>query len=161
MTSPPESPLRQLVAVWAPHGVHVSAAASFRGRPSQEEAAAQYPLQVPPEFFSPFDFMESTDQQPGRSRQLYAAMVSYADTAIGTVATSLRASDRWNSTLIVFSAPSISAQISTSSRTKLNEFKRSVIHLGANSDQQQNKTERIQKKCHPSGRKSRPAAEQD
>ena len=110
-----EGQTQPLLAVWAPHGVHVSAAASFRGRPSQE-AAAQYPLQVPPEFFSPFDFMESTDQQPGRSRQLYAAMVSYADTAIGAVATSLRASERWNSTLIVFSAPSISAQICSDCR---------------------------------------------
>ena len=36
-----------------------------------------------------------------------------------------------------------------------------ACHVGANPDQQQNKTERIQKKCHPSRRKSRPAAEQD
>ena len=56
---------------------------------------------------------------------------------------------------------SISAQIPTSSGTRLNEFKRSVIHLGANPDQQQKKAERIQKKCHPSRRKPRPAAEQD
>ena len=56
---------------------------------------------------------------------------------------------------------SISAQTSTSSGTKLNEFKRSVIRLGANPDQQRNKTERFRKKCHPSPRELRSAAEQN
>ena len=35
---------------------------------------------------------------------------------------------------------SISTQIPTSSRNKLNQIKRNLIHLGANPDQQQNKT---------------------
>ena len=39
--------------------------------------------------------------------------------------------------------------------------KGSVIHLGATPDQQQNKTKRVQKKCHPSRHKLLPVAAQD
>ena len=54
---------------------------------------------------------------------------------------------------------SISAQIPTSNKTRLNEFKRSIIHLGANPDQQRNTTKWVQKKFHVSWRKSRSAVD--
>ena len=52
-------------------------------------------------------------------------------------------------------------RISTSSGTRLNNCKRSFIHLDANPDQQRKQTEWIEKNCDPSRRKSRPATEQD
>ena len=47
---------------------------------------------------------------------------------------------RFSNLMIAGRVRAMSAQIPTSNKTRLNEFKRSVIHLGANPDQQRNKT---------------------
>lgn len=89
-----------LFVFWAPHLVHTS-------------------LMVPSEYLDDFDFMMSTDKQgpvwshdppnltaipfEGHTRQLYAAMVHYADTVLGEVVDLLVQREMWNNTLVVFS----------------------------------------------------------
>lgn len=71
-----------LFVFWAPHVAHG-------------------PLQVPDSFASHFDFITSTDL-PSHPRQNYAAMVQFADHAVGNVTDALRAKGMWDNTLIVF-----------------------------------------------------------
>ena len=56
-------PATPLFVFWAPHLVHT-------------------PLQVPPAFFEKFDFVAPTDKLT-HERQIYHAMVNFADTMIG------------------------------------------------------------------------------
>lgn len=88
-----------LFLFWAPHNVHTS-------------------LMVPDEYLSKFDFMQPTDKQgpvwshdpinftktprEGHTRQLYSAMVNYADTKMGEVVDLLMLKQMYNDTLIVF-----------------------------------------------------------
>jgi arylsulfatase I/J len=58
---------------------------------------------VPSNFFHKFDFIGPTDRE-GHSRQLYHAMVNFADEAVGNVTTALKAKGMWEDTLVVFSA---------------------------------------------------------
>ena len=71
------------------------------------------------EFLAKFDFMHPTDKQgpvwshdpinltrtprEGHTRQLYSAMVNYADTKLGEVVDLLKLKKMFNDTLIVFS----------------------------------------------------------
>jgi hypothetical protein len=71
---------------WAPHIVHS-------------------PLEVPPEFFAKFAFMEESDK-PTHERQTYHAMVDFADEAIGNFTKAIRAKEMWDDIVIVFSADS-------------------------------------------------------
>lgn len=88
-----------LFVCWAPHNVHTS-------------------LMVPEPYLSRFDFMQPTDRQgpvwshdpinltahprEGHTRQLYSAMVNYADTKLGEVVDLLTLRGMLNDTLIVF-----------------------------------------------------------
>jgi len=69
---------------WAPHIVHA-------------------PLQVPSEFYNKFNMITPTDRG-GDSRQIYHAMVNFADTAVGNVTDLLKSKGMWDNTIIVFSA---------------------------------------------------------
>jgi hypothetical protein len=73
-----------LFAFWAPHIVHA-------------------PLEVPEDYFRKFDFINTTDRDQ-HSRQLYHAMVNFADAAVGNVTKLLKAKGMWEDTLIFFSA---------------------------------------------------------
>lgn len=64
-------PTDNLFLFWAPHIVHA-------------------PLEVPSEFFLKFRMAERTDKA-GHERQLYHAMVNFADTAIGNLTDLLKA----------------------------------------------------------------------
>eukprot|EP00038_Savillea_parva_P020803 m.32546 g.32546 ORF g.32546 m.32546 type:complete len:730 (-) comp4898_c0_seq1:218-2407(-) len=68
---------------WAPHIVHA-------------------PLEVPPSYFEKFGMIAPTDRE-GSSRQLYHAMVNFADTAVGNVTSLLRSKGMWDDLVIVFS----------------------------------------------------------
>jgi len=73
---------------------------------------------VPAPYLDEFDFMQPTDKQgpvwshdppdmkaipqEGHTRQLYAAMVHYADTVLGEVVDLLAQRQMWNNTLLVF-----------------------------------------------------------
>jgi arylsulfatase A-like enzyme len=88
-----------LFLFWAPHLVHTS-------------------LMVPAPYLDEFDFMQPSDKQgpvwshdppdmkaipqEGHTRQLYAAMVHYADTVLGEVVDLLAERQMWNNTLLVF-----------------------------------------------------------
>jgi hypothetical protein len=61
------------------------------------------PLQVPPSYYDQFSFMSKTDK-PTHEGQTYAAMVAFADDAIGNYTTALTRKDMWNNSLLVFSA---------------------------------------------------------
>ena len=69
---------------WAPHIVHT-------------------PLEVPASFYDKFDFMADTDR-PGHERQIYHAMVDFADEAIGNFTGALKSKKMWDDSIIVFSA---------------------------------------------------------
>eukprot|EP00041_Stephanoeca_diplocostata_P005929 m.71207 g.71207 ORF g.71207 m.71207 type:complete len:409 (-) comp16081_c0_seq6:39-1265(-) len=61
------------------------------------------PLQVPQEFFDKFGFINSSDVPDWDfHRHLYAAMVNYVDTAVGTIIEALKAKGMWENTLWVF-----------------------------------------------------------
>merc|ERR1719265_2640561 len=71
-----------LFVFWAPHVAHG-------------------PLQVPDSFSLHFDFIGKTDL-PSHARQHYAAMVHFADQAVGNVTNLLHTKGMWDDTLIVF-----------------------------------------------------------
>lgn len=77
-------PADNLFLFWAPHIVHA-------------------PLEVPSEFFLKFRMAEATDK-PNHERQLYHAMVNFADTAIGNLTDLLKSKGMWEDTVVVFSA---------------------------------------------------------
>jgi len=68
---------------WAPHTIHT-------------------PLQVPQEYFDKFEFIAPTDK-PKHNRQIYHAMVSFADASVGNVTNALKAKGMWDDLLLVFS----------------------------------------------------------
>ena len=72
-----------LFLFWAPHIVHT-------------------PLQVPQPFLDKFTFMETTDK-PSHNRQIYHAMVNFADEAVGNVSKAMKAKGLWDDMLIIFS----------------------------------------------------------
>ena len=69
---------------WAPHIVHS-------------------PMQVPAQFFNKFNHLNSTDKLT-HERQTYAAMVDFADAAIGNLTDALKRRGMWSDTLLIFSA---------------------------------------------------------
>jgi len=76
-------PTDPMFLFWAPHIVHA-------------------PLEVPPEFFEKFSMISATDK-PSHERQLYHAMVNFADTAVGNVTSLLKQKGMWDDLVIVFS----------------------------------------------------------
>ena len=76
-------PAEPMFLFWAPHVIHT-------------------PLQVPPAFFHKFDFIAATDK-PTHERQIYHAMVNFADTMIGNVTDAFKRKGMWESTLMVMS----------------------------------------------------------
>ena len=76
----PDTPL---FLFWAPHIVHT-------------------PLQVPQAFIDKFAFMAPTDK-PSHQRQVYHAMVNFADTAVQNVTNLLKKKGMWDDLLLVFS----------------------------------------------------------
>merc|ERR1712080_518629 len=68
---------------WAPHIVHT-------------------PLQVPQEYYNKFRFIEPTDK-PSNNRQIYHAMVAFADAAVGNVTAAFKTKGMWDNLLMVFS----------------------------------------------------------
>ena len=60
------------------------------------------PLQVPQAFIDKFAFMVDTDK-PKHERQLYHAMVNYADTMVGNLTSLLREKGMWDDTVFFFS----------------------------------------------------------
>jgi arylsulfatase A-like enzyme len=60
------------------------------------------PLQVPQHFLDKFAFMEETDK-PTHNRQIYHAMVNFADEAVGNVTTAMKAKGLWDELIVVFS----------------------------------------------------------
>ena len=82
-----------LFVFWAPHIVHA-------------------PLEVPQEYFEKFNFIAPTDRE-GYSRQLYHAMVNFADAAVGNLTKALKDKGMWEDTLIVFSSDNGSVQFSS------------------------------------------------
>lgn len=93
-----------LFVCWAPHNVHTS-------------------LMVPKPYLDKFDFMQPTDKpgavwshdpinltktpREGHTRQLYSAMVNYADTKLGEVIDLLKLRGFYNSSLILFSTDNV------------------------------------------------------
>ena len=84
-------PTTPLFLFWAPHVIHT-------------------PLQVPPAFFNKFDFIAPTDKVT-HERQIYHAMVYFADEMVGNVTGALRQKGMWESTLMVMSTGSAMASI--------------------------------------------------
>ena len=72
-----------LFLFWAPHIVHT-------------------PLQLPEEYVRRFDFIAPTDK-PTHERQVYHAMVNFADAMVANVTKSLQWKGMWEDTLFVFS----------------------------------------------------------
>ena len=77
-------PSTPLFLFWAPHGIHA-------------------PLQAPQQYIADFDFIAPTDM-PGHQRQLYHAMVSFADDAVGNVTAAIKNKGLWDDMIVVFMA---------------------------------------------------------
>eukprot|EP00912_Choanoflagellata_sp_UC4_P000242 UC4_evm2s153 len=61
------------------------------------------PLQVPTKYFEKFAFIQNSDVPDwDYHRHLYAAMVNYLDTAVGTIVDALQRKEMWENTLWVF-----------------------------------------------------------
>jgi arylsulfatase B len=78
-------PADPMFLFWAPHTVHA-------------------PLEVPPSFFQKFSMIAPTDRH-GSSRQLYHAMVNFADAAVGNVTALLKEKGMWDDLVIVWIPP--------------------------------------------------------
>ena len=77
-----------LFVFWAPHIVHT-------------------PLQVPQPFIDKFGFIADTDK-PTHNRQLYHAMVNFADGALGNITDTYKRKGMYDDLLIVFSTDNVS-----------------------------------------------------
>ena len=78
----PSSPL---FLFWAPHIVHA-------------------PLQAPQEYIDKFNLDSFKNDKAGHQRQLYAAMVNFADGVLGNITAALKEKGMWQDTLVVFSS---------------------------------------------------------
>lgn len=61
---------------------------------------------MPQHFLDKFAFMEETDK-PTHNRQIYHAMVNFADEAVGNVTTAMKAKGLWDEMIVVFSTDSV------------------------------------------------------
>ena len=76
-----------LFLFWAMHAIHT-------------------PLQIPVSFFEKFSFMAPSDKVT-HERQIYHALVAFADAALGNATELLKQRGMWNDTLVILSSDNV------------------------------------------------------